>query len=163
MRSLMVAAAALFLTVFAASSAAVAAAPVAMIDLDGAITPVTARLLTAAIDRAQAERSQALIVRLNTPGGLERSMRSMAQAILNAEIPIIVYVAPTGARAASAGVFITMAAHVAAMAPATNIGAAHPVRTRELLREHDADLLALVHETMAYQGKVDWRLTVAGR
>ena len=98
-----------------------------MIDLDGAITPVTARLLTAAIERAQAERAQALIVRLNTPGGLERSMRTMAQTILNAEIPVIVYVAPTGARAASAGVFITMAAHVAAMAPATNIGAAHPV------------------------------------
>ena len=88
---------------------------------------MTARLLTAAIERAQAERAQALIVRLNTPGGLERSMRSMVQAILNAEIPVIVYVAPTGARAASAGVFITMAAHVAAMAPATNIGAAHPV------------------------------------
>jgi hypothetical protein len=81
MRSMMVGAAALFLAVFALSSPAVAAAPVAMIDLDGAITPVTARLLTAAIERAQAERAQALIVRLNTPGGLERSMRSMAQAI----------------------------------------------------------------------------------
>ena len=71
--------------------------------------------------------AQALVVQLNTPGGLERSMRAMVQSILNAEIPVIVYVAPTGARAASAGVFITMAAHVAAMAPATNIGAAHPV------------------------------------
>ena len=80
MRSLIVAAAALFLGVVAVSSPAVAAAPVDMIDLDGAITPVTARLLTAAIERAQAERAQALIVRLNTPGGLERSMRSMAQA-----------------------------------------------------------------------------------
>src|SRR2546428_8144392 len=104
-----------------------AARPVSVIDIDGAITPITVRLLAAAIERAQAEGSQALVVQLNTPGGLERSMRSMVQSILNSEIPIIVYVAPTGARAASAGVFVTMAAHVAALAPATNIGAAHPV------------------------------------
>jgi membrane-bound serine protease (ClpP class) len=163
MRSLMVAAAALFLTVFAVSSPAVAAAPVAMIDLDGAITPVTARLLTAAIDRAQAERSQALIVRLNTPGGLERSMRSMAQAILNAEIPIIVYVAPTGARAASAGVFITMAAHVAAMAPATNIGAAHPVTIgggdtgKEMGKKIENDAAAFARSLAAERGRnVEW-------
>src|SRR6266851_681773 len=104
-----------------------AATPVSLIELDSAITPVTVRLLATAIERAQAEGAQALIVQLNTPGGLERSMRSMVQSILGSPIPVIVYVAPTGARAASAGVFITMAAHVAAMAPATNIGAAHPV------------------------------------
>jgi membrane-bound serine protease (ClpP class) len=163
MRSLIVAAAALFLTVSAVSSPAVAAAPVAMIDLDGAITPVTARLLTAAIDRAQAERAQALIVRLNTPGGLERSMRSMAQAILNAEIPIIVYVAPTGARAASAGVFITMAAHVAAMAPATNIGAAHPVTIgggdtgKEMGKKIENDAAAFARSLAAERGRnVEW-------
>lgn len=106
---------------------ALAAAPVSLIELDSAITPVTVRLLITAVERAQAEGAQALIVQLDTPGGLERSMRSMVQTILGSPIPIIVYVAPTGARAASAGVFITMAAHVAAMAPATNIGAAHPV------------------------------------
>jgi membrane-bound serine protease (ClpP class) len=163
MRSLIVAAAALFLTVFAISSPAVAAAPVAMIDLEGAITPVTARLLTAAIDRAQAERAQALIVRLNTPGGLERSMRSMAQAILNAEIPVIVYVAPTGARAASAGVFITMAAHVAAMAPATNIGAAHPVTIgggdtgKEMGKKIENDAAAFARSLAAERGRnVEW-------
>src|SRR5438093_12031564 len=104
-----------------------AARPVSVIDIDGAITPITVRLLAAAIERAQAEGSQALVVQLNTPGGLERSMRSMVQSILNSEIPIIVYVAPPAARAASAGVFLPMAAHVAAMAPATNMGAAHPV------------------------------------
>jgi len=93
--------------------------------MDSAITPVTVRLSPTALDRAQSEGAQALIVQLNTPGGLERSMRSMVQTILGSPIPVIVYVAPTGARAASAGVFITMAAHVAAMAPATNIGAAH--------------------------------------
>src|SRR6202011_6140424 len=95
--------------------------------MDSAITPVTVRLLITALDRAQSEGAQALIVQLNTPGGLECSMRSMVQTILGSPIPVIVYVSPAGARAASAGVFITMAAHVAAMTPGTNIGAAHPV------------------------------------
>ena len=117
------------LAVALAPLAAVSAppAPVSLIEMDGAITPVTVRLIATAIERAQAERSQALILQLDTPGGLERSMRSIVQSILKSEIPVIVYVSPGGARAASAGVFITMAAHVAAMAPATNIGAAHPV------------------------------------
>jgi membrane-bound serine protease (ClpP class) len=163
MRRTIVAAAALLIVVFAACAPARAAAPVDMIDLDGAITPVTARLLTSAIERAQADRAQALIVRLNTPGGLERSMRSMAQAILNAEIPIIVYVAPTGARAASAGVFITMAAHVAAMAPATNIGAAHPVTIgggdtgKEMGKKIENDAAAFARSLAAERGRnVEW-------
>jgi membrane-bound serine protease (ClpP class) len=163
MRRTIVAAAALLIVVVAACAPARAAAPVDMIDLDGAITPVTARLLTTAIERAQADRAQALIVRLNTPGGLERSMRSMAQAILNAEIPIIVYVAPTGARAASAGVFITMAAHVAAMAPATNIGAAHPVTIgggdtgKEMGKKIENDAAAFARSLAAERGRnVEW-------
>src|SRR5215472_16340818 len=95
----------------------------------GPADPVAAAQPVDAIEmeRAQADGAQALVVQLNTPGGLERSMRSMVQSILSSPVPVIVYVSPTGARAASAGVFITMAAHVAAMAPATNIGAAHPV------------------------------------
>src|SRR3990167_7307465 len=96
--------------------------------MDGAITPVTVRLIATAIERAQAERSQALILQLDTPGGLERSMRSIVQSILKSEIPVIVYVSPGGARAASAGVFITMAGDVAGMAPAPNIRA--PPRPR---------------------------------
>jgi membrane-bound serine protease (ClpP class) len=139
-----------------------AAQPVAVIDIDGAITPVTSRLLTAAVERAQAERAQALVVQLNTPGGLERSMRTMAQTILNAEIPVIVYVAPTGARAASAGVFITMAAHVAAMAPATNIGAAHPVAVggemgKEMSKKAENDAAAFARSLAAERGRnVEW-------
>ncbi len=163
MRRMIVAAAALFLVAFGGWAPARAAEPVAMIDLDGAITPVTSRLLTAAIERAQAERMQALIVRLNTPGGLERSMRSMAQAILNAQIPVIVYVAPTGARAASAGVFITMAGHVAAMAPATNIGAAHPVTIgggdtgKEMGKKIENDAAAFARSLAAERGRnVEW-------
>ena len=108
-------------------SPAWAAQPVSLIQIEGVITPITLRLISTAIDRAQAERAQALVIQLDTPGGLERSMRSIVQRELNSEVPVIVFVSPTGARAASAGVFITMAGHVAAMAPATNIGAAHPV------------------------------------
>jgi membrane-bound serine protease (ClpP class) len=152
----------LLILALAGRDAGGAAQPVAMIDLDGAITPVTARLLTAAIERAQTERAQALIVRLNTPGGLERSMRTMAQTILNSEIPVIVYVAPTGARAASAGVFITMAAHVAAMAPATNIGAAHPVAIggetgKEMGKKIANDAAAFARSLAAERGRnVEW-------
>jgi membrane-bound serine protease (ClpP class) len=139
-----------------------AAAPVSLIELDSAITPVTVRLLATAIERAQAEGAQALIVQLNTPGGLERSMRSMVQSILGSPIPVIVYVAPTGARAASAGVFITMAAHVAAMAPATNIGAAHPVAIgggtdKEMIKKVENDAAAFARTIATEKGRnAEW-------
>ena len=139
-----------------------ASQPVASIEMDGAITPVTVRLLTMALDRAQSEGAQALIVQLNTPGGLERSMRSMVQTILGSPIPVIVYVAPTGARAASAGVFITMAAHVAAMAPATNIGAAHPVAVggsmdKEMSKKVENDAAAFARSIATERGRnAEW-------
>src|SRR5215468_11540334 len=96
-----------------------AAATVSTLQLDGVISPITVRLVSAAIQQARADGSQALVIQLDTPGGLERSMRSIVRDMLNAPVPVVVYVSPTGARAASAGAFITMAAHVAAMAPAT--------------------------------------------
>ncbi len=158
-----VAVAALLMAALAGAAPGHAAPPVAIIDLDGAITPITDRLLTTAVERAQADGAQALVVQLNTPGGLERSMRTMAQTILNAGIPIIVYVAPTGARAASAGVFITMAAHVAAMAPATNIGAAHPVTAgggdmgKEMSKKVANDAAAFARSLAAERGRnVEW-------
>jgi len=95
-------------------------------EVNGPITPVTADHLAAAVEQA-VENDAVLVVALDTPGGLETSMRDIVQTILNAPIPVVVYVEPEGARAASAGTFITMAAHVAAMAPATSIGAATPV------------------------------------
>ena len=162
MRRMVVAGAVLASLALVAAGPARAAQHVAVIDIDGAITPVTARLLAAAVERAQAERAQALVVQLNTPGGLERSMRTMAQTILNAEIPVIVYVAPTGSRAASAGVFITMAAHVAAMAPATNIGAAHPVAVggemgKEMSKKIANDAAAFARSLAAERGRnVEW-------
>jgi len=94
---------------------------------DGVINPVTAEYLHDALLSAQDNGAQALIIRLNTPGGLDPSMRLIIKDITAATIPVVVYVAPSSSRAASAGLFITMAAHVAAMAPGTNIGAAHPV------------------------------------
>jgi membrane-bound serine protease (ClpP class) len=95
--------------------------------LEGAVTPVMAEVLEHAIDRAEAEGYDAILVELDTPGGLETSMRAMVKEILASEKPVIVWVSPSGARAASAGVFITMAADVAAMAPGTNMGAATPI------------------------------------
>ena len=141
---------------------AMAAPAVSLIEIEGVISPVTMRLVGMAIDRAQAEGSQALIVQLDTPGGLERSMRSIAQRMLKSELPVIVYVAPTGARAASAGVFITMAAHVAAMAPATNIGAAHPVAVgggadKESLKKAENDAAAFIRTVATERGRnAEW-------
>lgn len=94
---------------------------------EGVINPVTAEYLHDALAFADANQAQALVVKLDTPGGLDTSMRLIIKDMTNAPIPVVVYVSPSGGRAASAGVFITMAAHVAAMAPGTNIGAAHPV------------------------------------
>ncbi len=94
---------------------------------DGVITPVSAEYFHDALQSAQERDAEALILRLNTPGGLDTSMRLMIKDITASTIPVVVYVSPSSGRAASAGVFLTMAAHVAAMAPGTNIGAAHPV------------------------------------
>lgn len=94
---------------------------------EGVINPVAAEYLHDALASAQEGGAQALIIRLDTPGGLDTSMRLIIKDITGATIPVVAYVSPSGGRAASAGVFITMAAHIAAMAPGTNIGAAHPV------------------------------------
>lgn len=98
-----------------------------MITVNGVITAPTAKYIATAIEEAQKENAQGLIILLDTPGGMDTAMRDIAKSILNAPLPVIVYVSPSGARAASAGVIITEAAHIAAMAPGTNIGAAHPV------------------------------------
>lgn len=98
-----------------------------VIELEGIINPGTGQYTKKALERAQSSGYRLAIIRLDTPGGLDTSMRTIVKSILNSSIPVVVYVAPRGARAASAGVMITVAAHVAAMAPQTNIGAAHPV------------------------------------
>src|ERR1700736_1473025 len=100
---------------------------VCLSNVDGAIGPATASYISRSVDEAQTKGAQCLIIQLNTPGGLLDSTRAIVQKLLGSPIPVVVYVTPTGATAASAGCFITLAANVAAMAPATTIGAAHPV------------------------------------
>jgi len=103
------------------------ASTVVVLDVRGVIDPVVARYVQRGIAVANDQGAQLVIVQLDTPGGLDSAMRVIVQTILNSRVPVVVYVAPSGARAASAGVFITMAGHLAAMAPGTSIGAAHPV------------------------------------
>jgi len=124
-------AAAFFLALFtgpwAVPGAAADKAPVYVATLAGPVSPGSAAYVLRAVKLANENRAAALVIRLDTPGGLAESMREMVQAILASQTPVVVYVAPEGARAASAGVMITLAADVAAMAEGTNIGAAHPV------------------------------------
>jgi membrane-bound serine protease (ClpP class) len=121
--------AAFALAAFVVRPAPVAAAsPVVLVaTLDGVINPITASYVDRAIDKAVRSGDTALIIALDTPGGLDTSMRQIIKSMLAAPVPVIMYVSPSGARAASAGLFITEAADIAAMAPGTNIGSAHPV------------------------------------
>ena len=98
-----------------------------VITIKGTINPVLVDYVERGIQLAEDDGAQALIIQIDTPGGLDTAMRDIIKLIVNAHVPVVVYVSPSGSRAASAGVFITMAAHVAAMAPNTAIGAAHPV------------------------------------
>ena len=98
-----------------------------VITIEGVINPVSAEYIVKSIAEAELNNADGLIIELDTPGGLMESMRQIVKAELEAEVPIIVYVAPSGSRAGSAGVFITLAAHIAVMDNGTNIGAAHPV------------------------------------
>jgi len=98
-----------------------------VITVNGVITSPTAKYIAGSIEDAQKDKVEGLIILLDTPGGMDTAMRDITKSILNAPMPVIVFVYPSGARAASAGVIIASAAHIAAMAPGTNIGAAHPV------------------------------------
>lgn len=113
---------------YAPSAAAEEKKPVYdVVTVSAAITPPVAEYILQSIEEASNAGRDGLIIRLDTPGGLDLAMRDIAKGILNASLPVMVYVSPAGARAASAGVIITVAAHIAAMSPGTNIGAAHPV------------------------------------
>ncbi|HWU39243.1 MAG TPA: hypothetical protein VN203_16485, partial [Candidatus Acidoferrum sp.] len=98
-----------------------------VLKVNDAITPAIADFIKTGIEQAAKDKAECLVIQMDTPGGLDLSMRDIIKDMMNADIPIVVYVAPSGARAASAGAIITLAADIAAMAPGTNIGAAHPV------------------------------------
>jgi len=117
--------------------------------IDSIINPVAVEFIAESIERSSKDGAECLIIQLDTPGGLDLSMRKIVKDMLNADIPIIVYVSPGGARAASAGVMITMASNIAAMAPGTNIGAAHPVTMggQKIDKEMEKKV---VNDTVAY-------------
>ncbi len=104
---------------------------------DQIINPIIADYLIQGIEKAEQEQAQAVIIQLDTPGGLMTSTHLIVRKILNAKVPVVVYITPKGARGGSAGVFITLASHVAAMAPSTHIGAAHPVEFGESPRPRE--------------------------
>ena len=130
---------------------------------EGVINPVAAEYIAEVISEATLNQGEALVIQLDTPGGLDTSMRLIVKAITASTIPVAVYVAPSGARAASAGVFITLAAHVAAMAPGTNIGAAHPVAMgggemdKEMKKKVENDAAAYIKSIAEKHGRnVTW-------
>ncbi|MFZ2088953.1 MAG: nodulation protein NfeD [Desulfobaccales bacterium] len=129
----------------------------------GSINPGLAEFIIESIRTAEKEKATALVLQLDTPGGLDTSMRAINQAIINAKVPVIVFVSPKGARAASAGMFITMASHVAAMAPGTNIGAAHPVSVglgkmdKVMSEKVENDMVAYAQSLAMERGRnVEW-------
>lgn len=120
----------LYIIIFALSfspASVDAKAHVNVIKLIGPIGPVSVRHISRAIEQAEADTAECLVIMIDTPGGLLESTQMIIKDMLAANVPVVVYVAPSGAGAGSAGVFITMSAHIAAMAPGTSIGAAHPV------------------------------------
>ena len=112
------------------NTAAADSEQVYIIDIDGIISPATADYFTRSLEKAIDANAALFLVRLDTPGGLDLSMRGMIKQIIASPVPIVMYVTPGGARAASAGTYLLYASHIAAMTPATNLGAATPVQLK---------------------------------
>lgn len=146
----------------AAAEGPEASRPVHVIRVEGVIAPSATQIVTTSLKQAQQERAVALVIELDTPGGLDVSMRAIIKEMMASETPIVVYVSPSGARAASAGAFLTLAAHIAAMAPGTNIGAAHPVQMggemdKEMARKVTNDAAAYIRSIAEKRGRnVKW-------
>ena len=141
-----------------------------LIVIDGSINPAVDDFIREGITRAKSNGARALIIQLDTPGGLLSSTRTIVKEMLSAQVPIMVHVAPSGAGAGSAGVFITMAAHIAAMAPATNIGAAHPVagggqEVKGVMGEKIENFTASFSETIAQKRgrNTEWAIEAVRR
>jgi membrane-bound serine protease (ClpP class) len=137
-----------------------------VLEVRGPITPTIAGYVERGIDQAERDGAAAVVIQVDTPGGLDDSMRKIMQRIIASRVPVIVYVYPSGGRAASAGMFIAEAAHVAAMAPDTNIGSAHPVQLgggsapapdKTLTEKIENDAVAIVRSVAQTRGRnVDW-------
>lgn len=125
-------------------------AEVLVAKVDGVIGPITAKFMVEAIDRAEQQQAECVVFELDTPGGLDDSMRVIIKRIMSAKLPVVVFVAPPGSRAASAGAFITMAAHVAAMSSGTAIGAAHPVSIGQALQTDTNMAAKVANDAAAY-------------
>ena len=153
---------ALLLTIGLSQVVQASSSPVVLLELEGVINPLSARYLERGLRLAEQRGAQAVIITLDTPGGLESAMREMVQALLKAPIPTVVYVTPGGARATSAGLFVLMAADVAAMAPATHVGAAHPVPlgadiSSVMDEKATSDAAALIRSVATTRGRnADW-------
>jgi len=134
-----------------------------VLTMDGAIQPISAQVIVQAIGRAERDKREALVIRLDTPGGLDTAMRDIIKRILISEVPVVVYVSPAGGRAASAGTFIAYAAHVSAMSPGTSIGAATPVNLgggdtgKDLARKVRNDAVSYIRSLATQRGRnADW-------
>ena len=143
-------------------SSSLAKESVLVLTLNEAITPLTSSKIENALQEAERRGAEALIIELDTPGGLVTTTRKIVKMILSSPVPVVVFVYPPGAQAASAGTFITLAAHVAAMAPGTNIGAAHPVTMgqkmdKEMSKKAENDLAAFARSLAKLRGRnVSW-------
>lgn len=136
---------------------------IVLLTVKSTINPVISEYIENGLKKAAADGAACVILQMDTPGGLDTAMRDIVQSLLNSPVPVIVYIAPSGARAASAGVLITMAAHVAAMAPGTNIGAAHPVglgggqMDETMLKKVENDAAAYAKSLAEQKGRnVEW-------
>lgn len=144
------------------SSISRASADVVAMKAVGTVNPVMSEFVTGGINSAIQDDAELIVIMLDTPGGLDTSMRSIVKKIISSEVPVVVYVSPSGGRAASAGVFITLSAHIAAMSPGTNIGAAHPVgvggKTDDTMAEKAVnDAAAYIRSLAERRGRnADW-------
>lgn len=154
----------LLLTMMIATSAwGFAPSPVLVMPVEGAIGPATSDYISRGIEKAENENFQLIVIELDTPGGLDTSMRDIIRKILTSPIPVAVYVTPSGARAASAGTYILYAAHIAAMAPGTNLGAASPVQiagfgeSKTMMHKMRNDAAAYIRSLAELRGRnADW-------